>query len=295
MTTALLDAPVRHWACPSCQHQDRTQDARTPMHDCGGLRGLLAPLVEVPSPGSKPDAIHRVLEREDNCADADRIMSVRTDHGDGHNDLTLFPETARMVIRAEDVHLGTVMNAHVARAQAKGIDQARYLFKDPSVARMARIAQRVGATMAWSTSNMNAYYAYAMGTNAVKPSSDSFKVALFGTSVTPAQSTTAAVTQYAGAGSTWSTGNESSGTGYTAGGVSVTPVSWAQSTNVITFSSSGSPQWTTVSVTTYGCLVYDTTVSNQAISWNYFGGQQTITAGTLTIGWNASGILTITC
>ena len=53
--------------------------------------------------------------------------------------------------------------------------------------------------MAWSTSNMNAYYAYGMGTNLVKPSTDSFKVALYGNTVTPAQSATEAVTEYAGA------------------------------------------------------------------------------------------------
>ena len=75
----------------------------------------------------------------------------------------------------------------------------------------------------------------------------------------------------------------------------MTPVSWSQTTNVVTFTSSGSPQWTTASFTAYGGLIYDTTTTNQAISWNYFGGAQTVTSGTFSITWNASGILTLTC
>lgn len=154
--------------------------------------------------------------------------------------------------------------------------------------------------MAWSASNMNSYYIYVMGTNVVKPSTDAFSVALFGNSVTPADSTTAAVTQYSGAGSTWSTGNEVTGTGYTAGGKSVTPVSWGPvsgttpGSSTVVFTSSGTPSWTTASFTAYGGLVYDTTVSNQAISWNYFGGAQTVASGTFTITWSGSGIAAFT-
>jgi hypothetical protein len=146
--------------------------------------------------------------------------------------------------------------------------------------------------MAWSTSNGNAYYTYILGTNGAKISTDSFKTALFGNSVTPAQSSTAAVTQYAGAGSTWSTGNEVSGTGYTAGGVSISSPSWSQSSNVITFTSSGTPQWTSASFSAYGCIAYDTNATNQVVAWLSFGGQQTVTSGTFTISWNASGIVT---
>ena len=107
--------------------------------------------------------------------------------------------------------------------------------------------------------------------------------------------TTAALTEYNGAASQWVTANESSGTGYTAGGTAVTPVTWTQSSNVVTFTSSGSPQWTGATITAYGCLVYDTTVNNEGLSFNYFGGQQVTTVGTFTISWNASGIATFTC
>jgi hypothetical protein len=150
--------------------------------------------------------------------------------------------------------------------------------------------------MAWSTSNAVAYYVYLMGTNGAKPSTDAFKVALFGNAVVPAQSTTAALNEYAGSSSTWSTANEISGTGYTAGGVSVSSPTWTQSTNVITFASAGTPQWTSATLSgVYGCYVYDTTNSNTGISWNYFGGTQSVTGGTFTITYNASGIASFTC
>jgi hypothetical protein len=44
--------------------------------------------------------------------------------------------------------------------------------------------------------------------------------------------------------------------------------------------------------------VYDDTiaapVANQGWSYNYFGGTNSVTDGTLTIQWNASGIFTLT-
>jgi hypothetical protein len=126
---------------------------------------------------------------------------------------------------------------------------------------------------------------------------DSIKVALYASNtMTPSNTvTTAALSSYNGAASQWVTANEVSSSNYSAGGVAVTPLSCTQTTNVITFTSSGSPAWTTVSFTTYGCLVYDTTVSNVGISYNYFGGGQTVTAGNFSISWNASGIATWTC
>lgn len=150
--------------------------------------------------------------------------------------------------------------------------------------------------MAWSTSKVFAYATLQGMSKALNLTSDSYKVALYSSNtMTPdATVTTAVLTEYAGAASQWVTGNEVSGTGYTAGGVAVTPISLSQSTNVIEFNSSGSPSWTTATFTAYGCLVYDTTVSNEGLSFNYFGGAQSVTAGTFTISWNASGIATWT-
>lgn len=168
--------------------------------------------------------------------------------------------------------------------------------------------------MAWTTSNMCTYYAYLMGTNGVKPSTDAFSVALFTNSVTPAQSTTAAVNEYHGSGSTWAStsGVECSYASATpttpialTGGLAVT---WGQNpnsagTNYAGLYSTGSPQWTSATFNSgnssvpFGCLVYDTTVSSTIISWNYFGNASgvPVTAGTFTITWNSELIAAIQC
>jgi hypothetical protein len=49
----------------------------------------------------------------------------------------------------------------------------------------------------------------------------------------------------------------------------------------------------------FGCLVYDGTitagtVANQGMCFNYFGGTQSVTAGTFTIVWDVSGVFKIT-
>ena len=150
--------------------------------------------------------------------------------------------------------------------------------------------------MAWSASKVFAYSVLSVGTNTVKYSTDSYKVALYSSNtMTPDNTvTTAVLTEYNGAASQWVTGNEVSGAGYSAGGVAVSSPTWTQASNVVTFTSAGTPQWTSASFTAYGCLVYDSTVSNEGLSFNYFGGAQTVTAGTFTITWNASGIATFT-
>jgi hypothetical protein len=48
-----------------------------------------------------------------------------------------------------------------------------------------------------------------------------------------------------------------------------------------------------------GCLVYDNSitagsVAKQGVCYNYFGGAQSVTAGTFTIVWNANGICRFT-
>lgn len=151
--------------------------------------------------------------------------------------------------------------------------------------------------MAWSNSKVFAFSVLQLAGNSVKYTTDAYKVALYASAtMTPDNTvTTAVLTQYNGAASQWVNGNETSGTGYTAGGVSVTPISVTQSSNVVTFTSSGAPQWTGATITAYGDLVYDTTVTSNGLCYNYFGGVQSVTAGSFTINWNASGIASFTC
>lgn len=150
--------------------------------------------------------------------------------------------------------------------------------------------------MAWTASDVFAFAVKQGLSGVVNPSSDSYKVALYASNtMTPDRTvTTAALTEYNGAASQWVIANEASGAGYSGGGVAVTPTALTQSSNVVTFTSSGTPQWTTATFTVYGCLVYDTTVLNEGLCFNYFGGAQTVTGGTFTITWNASGICNFT-
>jgi hypothetical protein len=130
-------------------------------------------------------------------------------------------------------------------------------------------------------------------------SGDTVNVALYGTTPTTATALTDTLAHnaYNGSGGQWVTANEVSGTGYTATGVAVTSkTETSAGTAIAKFTSTATPTWTTATFTAFGCLVYDTTITNKyAYCWNYFGGSQSVTAGTFSITWNASGIFAITC
>lgn len=103
---------------------------------------------------------------------------------------------------------------------------------------------------------------------------DSFKAALY----TTAGSLGAATTAY-------STTNEVSGTGYTAGGVAVTFGTAPSSTSTTAFiTPSASIVFSSVTLTTAfdACLIYNSSQSNKAVSVHTFG-SQTVTAGTFTL------------
>jgi hypothetical protein len=111
---------------------------------------------------------------------------------------------------------------------------------------------------------------------------DTFKAALYFTSAT----VNAATTAYGTTGEVTNT----SGTGYTAGGVTVTNATAPTSTNssatagVAFFTPSASITYTPVTLATAfdAVLLYNSTQSNKAISVHTFG-SQTITAGTFTL------------
>ena len=108
---------------------------------------------------------------------------------------------------------------------------------------------------------------------------DTFKAALYLTTATVNASTTA-----------YSATNEVSGTGYTAGGVTVTNATAPTATNssatagVAYWTPSASITYTTVTLSTaFDCvLIYNSTQSNKAVSVHTFG-SQTVTAGTFTL------------
>lgn len=125
-------------------------------------------------------------------------------------------------------------------------------------------------------------------------SADTVKVALFGTTPTPDKTAAVASTGYNTG--QWTTGNETSGTGYTAGGNTLGSKAFAIDTgsSSICFTAANS-SWTTATFSgVFGDLVYDNTITGgtvaaQGMCYNYFGGSQSVTAGTFTIQWATPG------
>lgn len=134
------------------------------------------------------------------------------------------------------------------------------------------------------------------GTAAFDLNSDSHKVALFGNSGTPDQTAAAASTGYNTG--QWTTGNETSNGGWSAAGLALASVTSAFSSNVYTFDAADTANGTAATVSPYGCFIYDDTlttpVADQGLCYLSFGGVQSVTSGTLTIVYNASGIMTLT-
>ena len=129
--------------------------------------------------------------------------------------------------------------------------------------------------MAITTAICNSYKQEIL--EGVHASTDTYKIALFTSSATLDASTTA-----------YSTTNEVSGTGYTAGGVSLTGFSSGLdgSTAYITFSDAS---WTTATITARGALIYNSTKSNKAVATFDFGSDITSTSGTFTVDLPVAG------
>jgi hypothetical protein len=110
-------------------------------------------------------------------------------------------------------------------------------------------------------------------TSLTAPTVDTFKAALY------------LATGSQGAGTTaYSATNEVSGTGYTAGGVTVAWIAPTSSGTTAYTTPTASMTWTTVTLATaFDCVtVYNSTQTNRAVSVHTFG-SQTITAGNLTL------------
>lgn len=106
MRGIVLEAPERHWECPSCGIQYITKEARPhqPMHPCPGLRGLLAPYVEVYGSELKKYSVrHKLIEREDYVgkeivttdSTGTPFVAVYTERADGSNDCHAFAGMAQ--------------------------------------------------------------------------------------------------------------------------------------------------------------------------------------------------------
>ncbi len=133
------------------------------------------------------------------------------------------------------------------------------------------------------------------GTGYTGLDSDTVKVALYGNTGTPDKDAAVASTGYNTG--QWVTGNELSGTNWAAGGIALTSKTFTTpATGVFMFDAADTPSAGNTTLTAvFGCLVYDDTitagtVADQGVSFHYFGGTQSVTAGLFTVVWAATGI-----
>jgi hypothetical protein len=126
---------------------------------------------------------------------------------------------------------------------------------------------------------------------------DTFKVALYDNDITPDQTVASANTAY-NAGQWTASGNEvADGAEWPAGGETLDNPTSTRASNVYTFDADNTVSTGTSATlaAVFGCLVYDDTVAgDNGVCYNYFGGTNSVTDGTFTVVWNASGILTVT-
>jgi hypothetical protein len=154
--------------------------------------------------------------------------------------------------------------------------------------------------MAWTNSKVFVRWPQDLmgNTTAGDMDADTPKVALYNTTTAPDQTVTAANTAYAVG--QWVTGNEiTDASGWPAGGRPLVTPTWVgQPATTITYDAAdtASANSNTTLAAVFGCLVYDDTLSavvvDQGMSYHYFGGTQSVTAGTFSVIWNASGIQT---
>lgn len=154
--------------------------------------------------------------------------------------------------------------------------------------------------MAWSASKIfSSYITDALNnTAALNGGSDTIEAALFDNTITPSQSVASASTAYAAG--VWAGGHVLDASGWPSLGRPLQSITSTFATNVYTFDAADtvSANSTTTLTNAYGCLIYDHTlaspVADQGMCYNYFGGANSVTSGTFTVVWNASGIFALT-
>ena len=105
---------------------------------------------------------------------------------------------------------------------------------------------------------------------------DTFKIALYTSSATMSAATTA-----------YSATNEVSGTGYTAGGNTLTRVD-PSSSGTTGFTDFADTTWSSASITARGALIYNDTDSDKAVAVLDFGADKTASGGDFAITFPAA-------
>jgi len=115
---------------------------------------------------------------------------------------------------------------------------------------------------------------HAFGTTVTRGSTaaDTFKIALYTSSATLDSTTTA-----------YSVTNEVSGTGYSAGGNTLSVSQVPTSTSTTAWLDFSDTTWTSATITANGALIYNSSQSDKAVAVLAFGGDKTSTNGDFTI------------
>lgn len=117
---------------------------------------------------------------------------------------------------------------------------------------------------------------------------DTIKVALLTSSYAPDQDTDSEFSD--------ASGNEASGTGYTAGGATLSSKTmvYDASTNTRTFDAAD-VEWDNSSLTARYAVIYDDSATNKPlIAYVDFGAERTSSEGLFRIAWHADGIFEVT-
>jgi hypothetical protein len=120
---------------------------------------------------------------------------------------------------------------------------------------------------------------FGVGVIRASTAADTFKIALYSTLATLDSTTTV-----------YTTLNEVTGTGYTAGGntLVISQVPTSTSTETTAWLNFDNSSWTTASFSADGALIYNSTQGNKAVAVLNFGGTKTATAQTFTVTFPAS-------
>ena len=119
---------------------------------------------------------------------------------------------------------------------------------------------------------LNGIHAFSTTVARGDTSADTFYMALYTSSATLGAATTA-----------YTASDETSGTGYVAGGQALSVSDAPQSSGTTAFLSFTDETWSTATITARGALIYNSTQSNKAVAVLDFGGDKTSTAGDFTV------------
>lgn len=105
-------------------------------------------------------------------------------------------------------------------------------------------------------------------------SADTFKIALYTSSATLGETTTA-----------YSATNETSGANYTAGGNTLTVNVTPTNTGNVAYVSFANTTWSTATITARGAVIYNNSKTNAAVCVLDFGSDKTSTAGNFSVNF----------